>query len=147
MHVAVETQGTLRGIISCHVDDFLFSGGQQDQEWEALLKTIREKYAWGEWESKKFVQCGVLIEEQSDNSYHLSQPSYMDKVHEIPLSASRRKDKDRTLTSREHTQLRAALGALSWHAQQVAPHFAAEVGLFCQKLQKGQWRQSSKPTN
>ena len=84
-----QPQGTLRGIISCHVDDFLFSGGRQDSEWEALLRKIREKYASGEWESKRFVQCGVLIEEQEDNSYHLSQPSYVDKVHEIPISASR----------------------------------------------------------
>ena len=85
-------QGELRGIISCHVDDFLFTGAKDDKEWNNILKKIQEEYAWGEWESEKFVQCGVLIEEQPDNSYHLSQPNYMDKAKEIPVSASRRRE-------------------------------------------------------
>ena len=130
-------QGKLRGMISCHVDDFLFTGGRDDPEWENLLTKIRNQYAWGSWETGKFVQCGVLIEEQPDNSYHLSQPSYMEKVNEIPISSSRRKEQQSELTSREQTQLRAALGSVSWHAQQVAPHFSAEVGLLLSEIAHG----------
>ena len=36
--------------------------------------------------------------------------------------------------SGKKTQLRALLGGLSWHAQQVAPHFAAEVGLMLSQM-------------
>ena len=129
--------GILKGMISCHVDDFMFTGGRQDKEWQQLLQKIQEKYTWGEWETKSFVQCGVLIEEQEDNSYHLSQPHYMEKVNEIPLSSTRRKEKTDKLTSREQTQLRGALGALSWHSQQVAPHFSAEVGLLLSEIADG----------
>ena len=70
-------QGQLRGIISCHVDDFLFTGPRNDAEWEGILKAIQQEYSWGEWQEKKFVQCGVQIEEMPDNSYRLSQPQYM----------------------------------------------------------------------
>ena len=78
-----------------------------------------------------------LFEEQPDNSYHLSQPSYMEKVNEIPVSSSRRKEHQSKLISREQTQLRAALGSLSWHAQQVAPHFSAEVDLLLSEIAHG----------
>ena len=85
--------GQLRGMISCHVDDFMFTGGRDDPEWDNILAKIQSQYAWGSWETGKFVQCGVVIEEQADNSYHLSQPTYMEKVTEIPISASRRRHK------------------------------------------------------
>ena len=45
-----------------------------------------------------------LFEEQPDNSYHLSQPSYMEKVNEIPISSSRRKEHQSEPISREQTQ-------------------------------------------
>ena len=130
-------KGVLRGTICGHVDDFLFSGGREDQEWQGLLQKIQKEYNWGEWQSKSFVsfvQCGVLIEEQPDNSYHLSQPDYMTKVKEIPLPATRRKDSKQETNEWEKSQLRGALGALSWHAQQVAPHFSAEVGLLLSEV-------------
>ena len=49
-------QGKLRGMISCHVDDFLFTGGRDDPEGENLPTKIRNQYAWGSWETGKFVQ-------------------------------------------------------------------------------------------
>lgn len=127
-------KGILRGTICGHVDDFLFSGGREDQEWQGLLQKIQKEYNWGEWQSKSFVQCCLLIEEQPDNSYHLSQPDYMTKVKEIPLPATRRKDSKQETNEWEKSQLRGALGALSWHAQQVAPHFSAEVGLLLSEV-------------
>ena len=129
--------GQLRGMISCHVDDFMFTGGRDDPEWDNILAKIQSQYAWGSWETGKFVQCGVVIEQQADNSYHLSQPTYMEKVTEIPISASRRKETQSELSGREQTQLRAVLGSLSWHAQQVAPYLSAEIGLLLSEIAKG----------
>ncbi|CAE7627786.1 unnamed protein product [Symbiodinium sp. CCMP2456] len=56
--------GHLRGMISGHVDDFLFSGGQEDKAWQEILAKIKAKFKWGDWEQG---------------------------VKEIPLSASRKK--------------------------------------------------------
>ena len=52
----------VQGIISAHVDDFLFSGSSNHEGWQSILKAIKTEFKWGDWESEKFVQCGVLIE-------------------------------------------------------------------------------------
>ncbi|CAE7233778.1 RE1 [Symbiodinium sp. KB8] len=54
--------GALRGMVSGHVDDFLFAGKTGDTLWESKLQAIREQFKWGDWESGKFTQCGVLVE-------------------------------------------------------------------------------------
>ncbi|CAE7633802.1 RE1, partial [Symbiodinium sp. CCMP2456] len=125
--------GKLRGMISGHVDDFLFSGGAEDADWQALLEKIRQRFKWGDWDQDKFVQCGVHVERTSEG-FLLSQPTYLEGVKEIPLSSSRRKMKDAATGEREKTQLRALLGGLSWHAQQVAPHLSAEVSLLLSEI-------------
>ncbi|CAE7327317.1 RE1, partial [Symbiodinium microadriaticum] len=120
--------GQLRGMVSGHVDDFLFSGGPQDQGWQDILNKIRLQFKWGDWEQDRFVQCGVQVERTAEG-FSLSQPQYLEGIKEIPLSSSRRKDREASTTEREKTQLRALLGAISWHAQQVGPHLSAEVSL------------------
>ena len=102
--------GELKGMIAGHVDDFLFAGPKNDPEWIALEKKIQEKYKWSEWEEGSFTQCGVLIESKEDGSFHLSQPSYLEKVSEINLSSSRRKDTNAVTNDHEKTALRAVLG-------------------------------------
>ncbi|CAE7649118.1 RE1 [Symbiodinium sp. CCMP2592] len=126
-------QGRLRGMISGHVDDFLFSGGSQDKEWQDILEKIKQRFQWGDWDTDKFVQCGVQVERTSEG-FLLSQPRYLEGIQEIPISSSRRKEKDTATTERERTQLRALLGGLSWHAQQVAPHLSAEVSLLLSEV-------------
>ena len=127
--------GEIKGAISGHVDDFLFGGKAGDCFWEDKLRAIREKFKWGDWSSKKFTQCGVLVE-QTAEGFELSQPSYLDNLHEIGVNASRRKDRSSPTTERERSQLRALLGGISWHAQQVAPYLAAEVGLLLTEVSR-----------
>ena len=127
--------GEIKGAISGHVDDFLFGGKIGDRVWEDKLRAIREKFKWGDWSSKKFTQCGVLVE-QTAEGFELSQPSYLDNLHEIGVNASRRKDRSSPTTERERSQLRALLGGISWHAQQVAPYLAAEVGLLLTEVSR-----------
>ena len=76
----------------------------------------------------------MQIEAKDDGSFHLSQHKYLDTVSEINLSASRRRDRQAETTEREKSQLRGILGALSWHAQQVAPHLSAEIGLLLSEV-------------
>ncbi|CAE6969386.1 RE2 [Symbiodinium sp. CCMP2592] len=120
--------GELRGIVSGHVDDFLFGGKDGDPLWEAKVQAIKDRFKWGDWEQNKFTQCGVVVE-QTSSGFELSQPHYLDSLHEIGVNASRKKDKSQPTTDKEKSQLRALLGGISWHAQQVAPYLAAEVGL------------------
>eukprot|EP00439_Symbiodinium_sp_Y106_P070844 s93_g12.t1 len=126
-------EGQLRGLISGHVDDFLFSGGADDQGWQEILKKIQQRFKWGDWDQDKFVQCGVQVE-RTPTGFTLSQPQYLEGMKEIPLPSSRRKEKGAATTEREKTQLRALLGGISWHAQQVAPHLSAEVSLLLSEI-------------
>eukprot|EP00435_Cladocopium_sp_Y103_P070080 s590_g34.t1 len=125
--------GVLRGLISCHVDDFLFTGPAEDTEWNSLLGKIQKEFSWGDWQSGEFVQCGVLVKSK-EHGYELSQPQYTEKIKEIPLSATRKRETNSPTTDWEKGQLRTVLGSLSWHAQQVAPHFSAEVGLLLSEV-------------
>ena len=130
---AYRVNGRLRGMISGHVDDFLFAGGAEDREWQGILDKIRQKFKWGDWDKDEFVQCGVHIK-KVETGFELSQPQYVEGMSEIPLNATRRKEKNAPTNEREKTQLRALLGGLSWHAQQVAPHAAAEVSLLLSEV-------------
>ena len=128
-------QGCLRGIVSGHVDDFLFAGSDQDQEWQSILGKIKARFQWGDWEKDTdgFVQCGVKVLKTSEG-YHLSQSQFIEALREIPLSASRRQARHDPTSEREKTQLRATLGSLSWLAQQTAPHISAPVSLLLSEV-------------
>ena len=127
---------TTRGMITGHVDDFLFGGKAEDAGWQHILQQIQHRFKWGDWDKDSFVQCGVQITRTKDG-FELSQPRYLESISEIPLSSSRRKEKNHPVTERERSRLRALLGGLSWHAQQVAPHLAAEVSLLLSEVTKG----------
>lgn len=126
--------GELRGMIAGHVDDFLFTGSSTDSEWTAMEKKIKTRFKWSDWEQGSFIQCGVRIEAQKDGAYHLSQNTYLDKVSEICMNAGRKKKGNEPTNEKEKSQLRALLGALSWHSQQVSPHLSAEVGLLLSEI-------------
>ncbi|CAE7688746.1 RE1 [Symbiodinium sp. CCMP2592] len=125
--------GILKGLISGHVDDFIFGGDEDDAGWRDVLDQIQKQFKWGDWEVDKFTQCGVLIE-TTERGFELSQPSYLEGLSEISVNATRRKDRSAGTTDRERTLLRALLGGLSWHAQQVAPHLSADVSLLLSEV-------------
>ena len=126
-------QGALSGVISGHVDDFLFAGSDHDKEWQQILQKIRERFQWGDWERDEFIQCGVKVE-KVPGGYALSQAQYVEGLREIPLNASRKQQRKEPTSDREKGQLRAALGSLSWVAQQTAPHLSAEVSLLLSEV-------------
>ena len=127
--------GVLKGIVSGHVDDFLFAGREGDASWEAVLHAIKAKFKWGDWEDKRFTQCGVVVEQTSEG-FELSQPNYLENLHEISVNATRRKQRNDPTTEKEKSQLRALLGGISWHSQQVAPYLAAAVSLLLTEVSR-----------
>ena len=131
-------EGNVRGVISAHLDDFVFSGSEDDQSWNEILKKIRTEFRWSDWETNAFVQCGVYIEQHSDLTISLSQEKYVDDLKYINVRASRKRDKHAPTDDYEKGQLRSLLGGISWHAQQVAPHFSSEVGLLLSEINHSQ---------
>ena len=97
---------------------YMFGGHAKDPEWQRIKELIRVRFKWGQWESGRFLQCGVLID-QKDSAFLLSQPEYLDSINEIHVSRTRWSDLSAPVTPHELYQLRSVLGALSWHATQV----------------------------
>ena len=130
----VDGNGRLIGLISGHVDDFLFCGQTGCKIWEDLCSQIQRKFKWGQWEYDKFVQCGVKIESIESGGFDLSQAQYVDDIKEISISSERRRELKAETTDNEKTKLRATLGALSWCAQQTSPHLSAGVSLLLSQV-------------
>ncbi|CAE7256731.1 unnamed protein product, partial [Symbiodinium sp. KB8] len=103
---------------------------------EAIKEKIQQRFKWGQWEQRKFTQCGVLIEE-TDKGFTLSQPEYLENVDEIHVSRSRWNSPGAPVTPHELHQLRSVLGALSWVSTQVAPQLSAPTGLLLSRIHSG----------
>ena len=116
------------------MDDFLFVGSPSDDVWMSAKKSIQGRLRWGEFEEGKFTQCGVQVEQHSDNSFSLLQEKYMTHTVPVPLSSERRKQRKEPTTDKEKKALRGVPGALSWHCNQVAFRFSAYVSLFLSEI-------------
>ena len=130
----LERDEKLRGIISAHVDDFLFSGRTDDPVWQGVEAAIKQEFRWSDWEENQFTQCGVQITREPDGSYTLNQKHYAEEIPYINIRASRRRERHAPTDDLEKTQLRALLGGVSWYSQQVAPHFSADVSLLLSEV-------------
>ena len=126
--------GKLIGLVGGHVDDFLFCGLESCDLWKSLCDKIKRKFKWGTWERDNFIQCGVEIKRTNGGGFALSQTQYIDDLKEISISAERRRQGKSVTTDNEKSKLRAALGALSWCAQQSCPHIAAGVSLLLSQV-------------
>ena len=124
----------LIGLITGHVDDFLFSGNPTCPLWKDLCDQIKRKFKWGSWEKNEFTQCGVHIKRTSDMGFELTQTQYIEDLQEISVSAERRKQPQMETNEKDKTRLRAVLGGLSWCAQQVCPHVTAAVSLLLSEV-------------
>ena len=102
-----------------------------------FLKQIKQRFQWGDWEKDNFIQCGVKVQRTS-GGFELSQPQFVEGLREIPLNATRRRQRKESTNEREKSQLRALLGSLSWLAQQSAPHLSAEIGLLLSEVSTSQ---------
>ena len=109
-------------------------GDPKDQVWSEVRQQIQQKFRWGEFELNDFTQCGVQIKRREDGSFLLSQERYMENVKEIGLSSERRNQRKEATSPREQTQLRALLGALSWHCSQIGYRYSSYVSLYLSEI-------------
>ena len=128
-------QGQTIALISGHVDDFLFTGLENNETWRLAKQSILDRFKWQPWEQDDFVQCGVRVK-RTKQGFELDQERYLEEVQPISISKERRKQNKEETTDREKTELRGLLGALSWHTSQVAYRFAAYTSLALSDVRK-----------
>ncbi len=126
------------GLAGLHVDDFLLAGKEDSELYKNVEKKLLEAFRFGKWElgSDTFEFAGCELTQHEDFSISLSQEKYVNRwVEEIDIDASRSKTAE--LSPKEISQVRAALGTISWKATQTGPQYLAETSLFLSELGKG----------
>ena len=128
--------GKLSGVVCCHVDDFLHAG---DEQFDALMKNLRQRFSAGKVEEKSFSYIGFDIYKTDSESVILDQSKYMEKIQISKGKVDPVHLKVRTdiLDSEQQTVLRQCVGRLNWAVQGSRPDMAFEMINLSTKLKCG----------
>ena len=132
--VWIDQSGEVQSIVHAHVDDFLFGGKQNNDIHQQLMSNIREAFKWGTWESHKFIQCGVEVSQLDDGSIELRQNQFISELEEIKITRERSRQTELPTTEAERSQLRGALGSLSWVTGQTCFIYAVDVNILLTQI-------------
>ena len=122
----------LRGIICCHVDDFLHSG---DMYFETFIQKLRQRFYAGKVEEKVFRYIGFKVE-QRENGIILDQSDYMYNLNSPTLDPRHTTNKSDILNSEEQSLYRQIVGQINWAVQGSRPDLAFEMIAASTKLKQ-----------
>ena len=108
----------LEGILACHVDDFLFSGG--DDFVQQKGQEIRREFTVGKENDTCFKYVGMNIQSKR-HSIHLDQNEYAKGLKLIDISKDRIRQKQCPVTDAERKVMKAKIGQLLWLGRQTRP--------------------------
>ena len=115
----------LEGIITCHVDDFLWCGSSRFEK--KVIEKLRQVFLLGSEESEIFRYLGLHIHQQSDRVIKVHQMPQAEELQEPKLSPERRMQQDSELSPAELTRLRGVTGQINWLATQTRPDLSFDV--------------------
>ena len=116
--------GEVKGMMACHIDDFLHAG---DEDFETTcMKALRHRFLAGKLEEGKFKYVGFQIQQNRDGII-IDQSAYVEDIENINLSSQRILSKKEKLTHEEHTQLRELVGRLNWAVQGTRPDMTFDL--------------------
>ena len=115
----------LEGIITCHVDDFLWCGSSRFER--EVIQKLRQIFLLGSEESEIFRYLGLHIHQQSDKVIKVNQMPQAEGLQEPNLSPERRMQKDSELSPAELTRFRGVAGQINWLATQTRPDLSFDV--------------------
>ena len=124
--------GKLDGIICCHVDDFLHSGGRY---FETLIRKLRKRFYAGKVEEKCFKYIGFKVK-QKENVIILDQSDYMNNINHPVLDPRRTANKADILNNEEQSLYRQIVGQINWAVQGSRPDLAFEMIAASTKLKQ-----------
>jgi hypothetical protein len=126
--------GSLKGIICCHVDDFLHAGDEQfDRE---VMVGLTTRFVAGRIESSNFYYVGFELK-QIHGTITLNQNNYLLDLEPGTMSITRASQKNDKLNAKEQTSLRQLVGKLNWVVHGTRPDMAFEMIDLSTKLKSG----------
>ena len=129
----VHKENRSRGILCCHVDDFLHAG---DDVFETLMKKLRGRFSAGKVEEKEFRYIGFKVK-QLENRIIIDHSEYIDKMKNKTVDQKRASDKQEQLTAQEQNTYRQLVGQLNWAVQGSRPDMGFEMIKMNTKLKQG----------
>ena len=112
----------LHGILSTHVDDFLFYGSNNFED--AVINKIRKKFQISKEESETFKYLGLEIE-QTEQCIMMHQTKYIEDIEFLEIPKGSRNEE--LLKAKEFGNLRSLLGQLALVSNQKRPDISFEV--------------------
>lgn len=129
----IQEDKKLRGVICCHVDDFLHAG---DQFFERLMNKLRVRFSAGKVEEKTFKYIGFGIQ-QLPSKIILDHSEYIDNIKNVTIDPKRASENNEPLNEREQTLFRQIIGQLNWAVQGSRPDMAFDMIAMSTKLKQG----------
>ena len=116
-----DDHGRLRGVLGCHVDDFIW-GGDETFENE-IIDTIRTEFIIGREEKGSFSFVGMEVT-LCEGRIYLDQHRYTENMKSMEIKKERCLNLDGMATEKEKTEMRSKVGQILWVARQTRPDVA-----------------------
>lgn len=120
----LHVKNILVGIITVHVDDFLYGG--TDQFHKIIVLPLQRIFEIGRICSTPMIYLGLLID-QTESKIIVNQDQYIQSLEEVDIKDA--KDSERMLKSAEHKEYRRICGRLNWISTQTRPDIAFDVAM------------------
>ncbi|VDI62952.1 Hypothetical predicted protein [Mytilus galloprovincialis] len=130
-------KGSVEGVLTCHVDDFLWGGSKEFEE--KVINSIRSTFCVGKEELEEngsFPYVGIELSKH-ENDLHLRQNTYQNSLKFIPIEKSRMGVKEELLLTKEERELlQSKIGQILWIARQSRPDVIFDASNLASSLKK-----------
>ncbi|CAG2255347.1 unnamed protein product [Mytilus edulis] len=123
-------KGSVEGVLTCHVDDFLWGGSKEFEE--KVINSIRSTFCVGKEELEEngsFPYVGIELSKH-ENDLHLRQNTYQNSLKFIPIEKSRMGVKE------ERELLQSKIEQILWIARQSRPDVIFDASNLASSLKK-----------
>ncbi|CAE7039082.1 RE1 [Symbiodinium sp. KB8] len=114
------SEDQLLGVISGHVDDFLFTGEETNAQWRDAIQKIQSRFKWGDWDKDDFVRYVEAIPEIPVNSEALGMYAWVDAASQNRVDGG--SSQGILVGLGPLSMLRGEVGSVSiiaWHANKI----------------------------
>lgn len=123
-------EGSLIGVLACHVDDFLWAGTVEFER--DVIDKIRKEFLLGQEENGTFRYVGLEISKTGKDIF-MNQNRYTSEIQTINIEKRRALEKDEPVTEKERSEMRSKVGQILWAARQTRPDVVFDVSLLASK--------------
>eukprot|EP00435_Cladocopium_sp_Y103_P006371 s604_g2.t1 len=126
------------GFMAGHVDDFHRAGDLRDERWLQIRSQIDAMYKWGQLKKNEYRHAGTDLCMTMDPTFGrcltIDQSYYIEMLEDVQVDSQRFSLTQVTMSDKEISACRAAIGALQWVAVQTQPLACARCNLLLSEL-------------